>query len=463
MKLPNKKITELKGGDTKNNNPPLKVVQTNKPENSSVIVVVQPVVVNVFFDGTKNNMYNIDVKEKYKKQIAKDKSAYESYTNAYSNVAHLFTQRYGENKDNIWVYIEGMGSTKYEEDSLTGFAYGSGETGIKSRAESAFKEIKQAYENYNEKGNKPNSILINVFGFSRGAATARHFVHLAKSKPELFKDWGYTSKQVRFRFIGIFDTVSSFQTIDSKVIAKTALFGLSGAIHSAVKPNFNNDVEELNLNFSDFDADDKKISKVFHIAAGDEYREYFSLTNIMAAIRGKYGYEVIMDGAHSDIGGSYPNDLSDSYHITSEVLKSWFVEKGFYTEQQIENIGKGEYVASRQNIKNDYHKVALKTMRLMTQKYGKIQFKNSIVTYENESLKGILKKLIRSHPASVVNMVAWGKVLDLRLKDQVEVRSLRNQYVHWSAKKTYNGEMTEDLGYKLRLKNHLPYRKIHNA
>ena len=77
-----------------------------------------------FFDGTKNNLYNIDNKAKYAKQIAKDKDAYESYTNAYSNVAHLFSQRYGESKDNIWIYIQGMGSTKDEEDSKAGFAYG---------------------------------------------------------------------------------------------------------------------------------------------------------------------------------------------------------------------------------------------------------------------------------------------------------------------------------------------------
>lgn len=463
MAPPEKKEVGSGNTSTQNKTPPLKTTQTNKPENSSVTVVVKPVIVNVFFDGTKNNLYNIDAKAKYQKQIAEDKDAFESYTNAYSNVAHLFSQRYGESKDNIWIYVEGMGSTKYEEDSTTGFAFGSGPTGVKTRAESAFAEIKKKYEAFHGRGNIPTSILINVFGFSRGAATARHFVHLAKSKPKLFKGWGYSSKQVRFKFVGVFDTVSSFQTIDAKAIAKTAIFGLGGAIHGAVKPNFDNDVKELGLNFADFDPDDKKITKVFHIAAGDEYREFFSLTNIMAAMRAKYGYEVVMDGAHSDIGGSYPSGLSDSYHITTEALKNWFIDKGFYTAQQIKSIGKGEYVASRKNIPNDYHKVALKTMRLMTQKYGQIQFKADIVTYENRNLKGIVKNLINSHPASVVKEVAWNKVLDLRLKDQGQVRSLRNQYLHWSSKKTYDGGMTDDLGYTIRLKNGLPYRKIHNG
>lgn len=464
MGLPTRNVSNL-NSKTANNKPlPLKTAQTNKPENSSVKVIVKPVVVNVFFDGTKNNMYNIDNRAKYTKQIAKAPDDYESYTNAYSNVAHLFTQRYGESKDNIWVYIQGMGSTKDEKDSTTGFAYGSGDTGIKSRAESAFAEIKKAYDKLNGDGTKPSNILINVFGFSRGAATARHFVHLAKSKPKLFKSWGFSSKQVRFRFVGIFDTVSSFQTIDGIAIINARIFGLGGIVYSATKPNFDNDVKELTLNFTDFDADDKKITKVFHITAGDEYREYFSLTNIMGAMRDKYGYEVVMDGAHSDIGGSYPNGINDSYHITTEALKNWFINKGFYTAQQIRNVKKGEYVASRKNIPNDYHKIALRTMRLMTQQYGQLQFKNDIVTYENRNLQGIVKNLMNSHPTSVVKTAAWGKVLDLRLKDQGQIRNLRNQYLHWSAKKIYDGGFTEDLGYSIRLdKKGLPYRKIHNG
>ena len=52
----------------------LAVAQTNKPELSFKDIIVKPVVVNVFFDGTKNNLYNIDARAKYAKQIAEEKS-----------------------------------------------------------------------------------------------------------------------------------------------------------------------------------------------------------------------------------------------------------------------------------------------------------------------------------------------------------------------------------------------------
>ena len=44
---------------SKSKQKPLTTVSTNKPPNSSVPLTVKPIVVNVFFDGTKNNMYNI--------------------------------------------------------------------------------------------------------------------------------------------------------------------------------------------------------------------------------------------------------------------------------------------------------------------------------------------------------------------------------------------------------------------
>lgn len=428
--------------------------QSNQQKDSFTPVVVNQAMINVFFDGTKNNLYNIDARDRFKTQIAKNAKDYESYTNAYSNVAHLYSNRPDDDPNASWVYIEGMGSSKYQEDDTRGFAFGSGESGIVQRARFAFKTIQQKLKD--DQGQiKPNILILNVFGFSRGAATARHFVHLAKTQPGLFKDWGISANRIRFRFIGIFDTVSSYHHYYTAV------------------PNFDNDVNELSLDFRALDSNDKKITKVCHVVACDEYREYFSLTNINAAIRDKYGLEILMNGAHSDIGGSYPSGLSDGYHISNDKLKNWFLNQGFYKTENIRYLKNpnpraigGTYIASRHNIPNDYHKISLKIMRLMAQQFGGLNFKNDIIEYEQENLRNIIKELITRHPATVLSNLRWGSRLDLCLKDQAQVQNLRHQYLHWSARKTYQdypAPFGNDTGYTIRLKNGLPYRKIHNG
>ncbi|MEN8281156.1 phospholipase effector Tle1 domain-containing protein [Acinetobacter gerneri] len=453
---------------SKSKQKPLTTVSTNKPPNSSVPLVVKPLVVNVFFDGTKNNMYNIDYYQRStrdtQRKIDQNKEM-ESYRNAYSNVAHLFTQQYNENKDNIWVYVEGMGTEKYNNDDTRGFAAGSGKTGIVARASQAFSLIQERYKKFNDRNQKPSIIIFNVFGFSRGAATARHFVGMVKNFPHFFKGWGLSTAQMMFRFVGIFDTVSSFQPVWPS------------------KPDFYNDNKELYLDFSSLNAHDKKNIKVFHIVAADEYREYFDLTDITLALKGKFGFEVTMNGAHSDIGGSYPDGMGDGYYITSNKLRDWFIEQGFYFEHEIVKRlspnPMGQYApfyqASRpakddvkkiQGIPFDYHKIPLKTMRLMAQKFALIQFKQTLVDYENKNLKGILKELINRHPAAVMSKVTWGGKLDLRLTNREQVRNLRHQFLHWSAKKFYGDVMEpfgQNIGYSIRLKNDLSYREVHHA
>lgn len=452
---------------SKSKQKPLTTVSTNKPPNSSVPLTVKPIVVNVFFDGTKNNMYNTDARKYFKALIEKERDKYESYENDYSNVAHLFTRRYGENGENIWVYVEGIGTKQYTTDDTQGFAFGSGDYGIIMRThKDAISLIRKRFEKINGNSIRPSSLIFNVFGFSRGAAAARHFIHYCKISDPFFPFWKINRVRTQFCFIGIFDTVSSF------------------SYNYSAKPNFK-DVNELSLDFRALSIEEKKKTKVFHIAAADEFREFFSLTDITAALKGKFGYEVIMDGAHSDIGGSYPDGKGDEYAITTNKLKKWFIEQGFYFENDIRPLSyplppssiSQDYQARRpakdteKNITGipfDYHKIPLKTMRLMTQKYGLIQFKAKIMEYENRNLKGILKELINRHPAAVMSKVSWGGKLDLRLTNRDQVRNLRHQFLHWSAQKIFGDPgssfgLGRNVGYSIRLKNDLPYREVHHA
>ncbi|MFC3158882.1 phospholipase effector Tle1 domain-containing protein [Chryseobacterium arachidis] len=113
-----------------------------------------------------------------------------------------------------------------------------------------------------------------MFGFSRGAAAARHFVHIVSKnkdkkdpKSRKFGSLGVEIEKVgvnldeitvTVRFLGIFDTVSSY----SENTWTTS-------------PNFNNDIEELQLD------DIAKAKKIVHFIAENEHRINFDLTDIV--------------------------------------------------------------------------------------------------------------------------------------------------------------------------------------
>ena len=75
------------------------------------------------------------------------------------------------------LYIEGIGTRANEKDSLVGQGMGRGETGVAGRVQTSFTFIKQVIEDALQEN--PNSeiasITFDTFGFSRGAAAARHF------------------------------------------------------------------------------------------------------------------------------------------------------------------------------------------------------------------------------------------------------------------------------------------------
>lgn len=167
-----------------------------------------------------------------------------------------------------------------------------------------------------------DSLRVDCFGFSRGAAAARYLVHLLASKGGLLDRLGNLFQVIRCEipFVGLFDTVAHFDAI------------------------FANDTEELHLDA----IKDKRVERVVHLAAGDEHRYNFPLTNIASA--GEKGREYFLPGAHSDVGGCY-NDTGesaekltvfqikgDSDELLSErcrVIRRELVNLGWYQEEQI--------------------------------------------------------------------------------------------------------------------------------
>ncbi|OEE74150.1 hypothetical protein A1OQ_09940 [Enterovibrio norvegicus FF-162] len=327
--------------------------------------------IGVFFDGTGNNLEN----DKYK----------EARGNASrTNIARLFEAYPEEVGVSHKIYVSGIGTVDFDGvppseiekaidsgEDMTMWSQMTGaqdflifsETGAHYKWQSLIKQLYDIYEQLNEvnKYNSVEHIEFDVFGFSRGAALARHFVNAALSgfpdysaplappgsdsatqrkaarysvgifphllsnnkSPSLNKTCHYhvdASKRVSVRFVGLFDTVGSFY--------------LAG----------NNDDGEFKLGLEPDCAE-----TVYHITAFHEYRKNFPLTSLRSKRKLPANfYEEVFPGAHADVGGGYPSieqynkqGLPDRYGMpmtdcyNRELVKTESVDEAQYYEHEI--------------------------------------------------------------------------------------------------------------------------------
>jgi hypothetical protein len=191
------------------------------------------------------------------------------------------------------IYLDGIGTAAGEKDSVIGSGMGRGITGVVGRVELAFQFIadyigKVILEN---PSCEITDLTFDTFGFSRGAAAARHFANeVARGKTGLLKqaleanEEGFSKSfldfyksDINMGFIGLFDTVAS--------IAGVSNFG---RVQSAAAPGLH-----LYLPRSLF-------SNVVHLVARDEHRANFPLSRVKPD-----HLEISLPGVHSDIGGGY--------------------------------------------------------------------------------------------------------------------------------------------------------------
>jgi len=162
--------------------------------------------VGVFFDGTGNNGFNSDAIYYTKKPPltqddikAEEHKGFDvetdtSYWNPYSNVK-LLHDIYEEKSDNFTdreedphhylqfrIYVQGIGTLQDKKDDKFGSGLGEGSRGVIARVNLACEfisdRINKEFGILKSKDKKQlylQSLQIDVFGFSRGAAAARHF------------------------------------------------------------------------------------------------------------------------------------------------------------------------------------------------------------------------------------------------------------------------------------------------
>lgn len=469
----------------------------------------------IFIDGTMNNKYNtkariawekkrlgekeenyneaehLKVYAKKKKEVGKDdyKYAEVSYENDLSNPAILYQNYKKNDKDIFKVYTEGMGTNTLEneegivekyinDDLFQGSGLGMGSAGIIDR-------VTRAIEQMNKKivtdDNETIGILtIDVFGFSRGAAAARHFVHEITLNPyytggsnvdhndrvinekygsQIFPSNGYlgyllserglTFDRLIIRFAGLYDTV---------------------AHHGPVQFN---DATDLGLNSITAHA-----KNIVHMVAGDEHRYNFSLTRIQPK---KNHIELNFPGVHCDVGGSYvegrpegivPGIKTADYeepHILGEEetylflgseklekLQKAVIEEGWFLPGQIrlKNDREGTEMygrtglrrkanfsleSQRAYISNQYSFIPLKLMKDLAAKNGLV-FKDENLDRKYEftenAIKGnvIFLEKIKVALESYTQKVVESPTIDSKYEiEKEDLRKLRNNYLHYNA------------------------------
>jgi hypothetical protein len=257
---------------------------------------------NVFIDGTLNNLENSKARIEYNKSRgSKADDAYRdygkvntSYDNDYSNVALLKKACPLDDNTNkvYYVYVEGIGTTDLEADSFDAYSLDWGKTSIRAKVHKAIdiivKKITKQYEL------KIGTITMNVFGFSRGAAAARHLVHEV-TLPRVYEvdpTTGFRREEPAFGRLGKL-LEDKKRTIDYVKINFAGLFD-SVAHHGLVQWN---DVQDLGLATIN-----TKAKFIVHFCAGNEHRANFNLTTIQ---EGKNRIQKFLPGVHCDVGGSY--------------------------------------------------------------------------------------------------------------------------------------------------------------
>jgi hypothetical protein len=407
------------------------------------------VTVAIFFDGTGNNRNNVAqrlIAQHNKAHPAQkvnqmdgvtwsgsypNNSDEDSYNGGYSNVSILenINRRRRLSRREISLYIEGIGTENDAGDALLGSAIGTGSTGIPLRVLKGIRLIGTRISKILERRQDAyiEKITIDVFGFSRGAAAARYFVSFLHDSMPLHQRFGTPKAKVEIKFAGVFDTVSSFSA-----------------------GSFNN-VKTLRLAMAN------NVTKVVHLAAGDEYRNNFSLTDITSSIGN--GYELTLPGAHSDIGGGYAAVEEESREVRLDE-RDHYIAHGWYEPADIpilhENVyspqtGQKLYVRSwavgKRRLRHDYQLIPLAIMADHARQYGQMDM--ALLTPNGQFAKFTLPT---GHPLLPIKEAIEGQVNghggsgrhsltligDTRLGKRLalspdQVRLLRRHFLHRSA------------------------------
>lgn len=282
--------------------------------------------VGIFFDGTGNNRNNSNALRTAYSQCTSHEQGNacyeyekrkkrgignESWQNGLTNISRIFElyqqsdiPKDGHIESQIKIYINGVGTTDGESDSILGKALGSSLIrqldGVVTKTDEALSAISIELARFIKLNSFKVTITklqFDVFGFSRGAAAARHFTNRVMNQDKaIVAAINYGLNMVNYlgkpegevRFLGLFDTVAAIGNFLN-------LYNISGRSNPGISLEIRPSAAQ----------------KVFQISAMHECRHNFSLNSI----KGMWP-ELALPGVHSDIGGGYNEEEDEISMLT---------------------------------------------------------------------------------------------------------------------------------------------------
>lgn len=271
--------------------------------------------VGIFFDGTGNNRTNSRIGNDCETLFFRKGSSHikacggrcadpvSSYHNDLTNIARLVElyrlQRRVENTgDGLQafrsIYVSGVGTRSGGRDCiLSGMGLGRGSTGVLAKVGRAIDKLEGVLRDFSD--DNPDCFVgtleLDLFGFSRGAAAARHFANqvllgsqgelgpvLERRRLSLAPGFSARHGDLRIKVIGLFDTVAAVGSLHDLGNVRDAR---NHDLHLYLPPGC--------------------AQQVLHLVAADEQRRNFSLSSIQPG----WSQEILVPGTHSDVGGGY--------------------------------------------------------------------------------------------------------------------------------------------------------------
>jgi len=354
------------------------------------------------------------------------------------------------------VYIEGIGTLNNKPQSFYSIATGDEDIwgregyGPDSKLQFCHERIASELVATLSKGDveyKNVSIEFDVFGFSRGAVLARHFTNTIYENDTTVMDTLHRALNNSgfelsggpvINFLGLFDTVGTF--VDSTVLKSD--------------PHDTGYTRNLKVNVPS-----GAVRNAFQLNAMHEYRYNFPLHSL-------YGQfpELTLAGAHSDVGGGYPELIDEVKDLTTHkfwISFSWAKtrakkelyplltrEQWAFLSEQIDYQGSEKFycmATSHRKVKGHLQFVALITMVQIAEKCGCI-FTSDARAFNDMIPCEMLGYLHHVQQRAIDALEGKPKALDEKL-----FQRLLPDYVHLSASWITVKELYGDMRHSRQL------------